>query len=214
MFRSPSNVLLLGLAACGGPQATGRTEPTCPLDRTVVLSSQQDVARVAGCTVLSGLAIRTGQRLDLAPLKDLETVQGDLVVGPSVGLETVSFAELKTIGGTLQITSNNNLTSVLLPRLARAGRIEIEANVELRSVALTQLVTVDGSVVVAGEGSLQVLDLAGLTTVGKDLVIADNPSLTILELANLASAGEIRVSNNKSLPLEVVDGIGAKTTPP
>lgn len=60
MSRSPSSALLLVLGACGGPQTTGSGEPKCPLDRTVVLSSQEDVTRIAGCTVLSSIAIRTG----------------------------------------------------------------------------------------------------------------------------------------------------------
>jgi hypothetical protein len=44
----------------------------CREDRVAAITSQDDVATFAGCRRVLGLAIRTGQTIDLAPLRDLE----------------------------------------------------------------------------------------------------------------------------------------------
>src|SRR5688572_15615187 len=91
--------LAAGVAACAGAPPTSATGASCPTDRIVTLGTQDEVDRFAGCTSASGLVIRTGAPLRLAPLRQLESITGDLVVGPTVGLEELSLAELRTVGG-------------------------------------------------------------------------------------------------------------------
>ncbi len=206
----PSSALVL-LAGC--PGAKPPRTPECPSDRTVLIAGQEDVARIAGCTALSSVTIRTGASINLAGLRALETITGDLAVGPTVGLEEVSLPELREVGGTIKITSNGSLHGVFLPRLETAGRFEIEANSALTSIALPRLVTSRGSLVIAQNGSLELIDLSELATVGKDLVITDNPVLTLIEAGKLAQVMDVRIEGNRGLPPDQVDGVRAKTLP-
>ncbi|MBL0213746.1 MAG: hypothetical protein IPQ07_07675 [Myxococcales bacterium] len=207
-----SFVVVFALAGCPGTRTAGT--PACPMDRTVVISSQEDVGRFAACTTASSLTIRTGATIDLAPLRGLESITGDLAIGPTVGMEEVAFAELREIRGTVKIASNGSLRGIFLPRLERAGRIEIEANASLTTIALPRLETTSGSILILENGVLELIDLSVLATVGKDLVIVDNPVLTLIEAGKLAQVVDLRVEGNRKLPPDQVDGIRAKTPPP
>ena len=170
---------LLIVVGCGPPLAIhDDPDRRCPTG-AVSLASQDDVARLAACPVASSIAMRTGAALDLGPLARLEVIDGDLRVGPSVGLERLALPRLRSIAGTFRVVGNGNLRAVALPALVRAGRIEIEGNVALTSVALPKLAAVD-SLAIIGEPELEMIDLSALATVG-ELVIADNPKLVILE---------------------------------
>lgn len=211
-MRLSRTSLLLVLAGC--PGAKMPETPACPTDRTAVIAGQEDVARLAACTTLSSVTIRTGAAIDLVGLRTLETITGDLAVGPTVGLDEVSLPELREVGGTVKITSNGSLHGVFLARLEQAGRFEIESNAALTSIALPRLVTSRGSLVIAQNGALELIDLSELATVGKDLVIADNPVLTLIEAGKLAQVMDVRIEGNRALPPDQVDGVRAKGPPP
>ena len=211
MRRSPSSALLVLLAACPGTRAAGA--PPCPTDRTVQLADQAAIDRFAGCTTASGVTVRTGATIDLGRLRSLETITGDLVIGPTLGLEEVALLELREVGGTIQVASNASLRGLLLPRLERAGRIQIESNSALVTIAMPRLATVGGSLVITGDGSLEVLELSGLVTVGKDLVITDNPRLGLILGGKLARVLEVRIERNLALDPAQIEGLRAKTPP-
>ncbi len=218
MHLSPSDLIRLGLvvvvlAGCPGPTKTAGT-PSCPTDRTVTISSQEDVLRFAACTTASSLTIRTGATISLAPLRGLETITGDLAVGPTVGMEELALPELREVGGTVRIESNGSLHGIFLPRLARAGRIEIEANAALTTISLPRLEAALGSFLIVDNDALELIDIPVLASVGKDLVITDNSVLTMIEAGNLASVQEVRIERNRKLPVEQVDAVRAKTPPP
>lgn len=213
MRLSRSSAIAIGvLAGCPGTRTVGT--PSCPMDRTVVISSQEDVDRFAACTTASSLTIRTGASISLAPLRALETITGDLAVGPTVGLEELAFPELREVGGAVKVASNGSLRGMFLPRLERAGRIEIEANASLTTIALPRLEAASGSILILENGVLELLDLSALVTVGKDMLIADNPVLALIEAGKLEQISELRVERNRALPPDQVDGIRAKTPPP
>jgi len=196
--------LALAFSACGGPRPGA---PRCPLDRTIVLDSQEAVERFAGCRTASAITIRTGAVLDLSPLGKLETVTGDVVVGPTVGLEEMSLRELRAIGGALRVTSNNQLRGLFLPRLEQAGRISVEGNASLTTVSLPRLARVLGSLVIAEDGSLELVDLSSLITIGKDLVIAGNPVLSLVEADRLTQVLDVRIEDNRRLPAEQAEAL-------
>ncbi len=214
MPRSLSNlVAVVVIAGCPGPTHTAST-PACPIDRTVVISSQDDVGRFAACTTASSLTIRTGATISLAPLRGLETITGDLAVGPTIGMEEVALPELREIGGAMRIESNGSLHGIFLPRLARAGPIDIEANAALTTISFPRLEAALGSFLILDNGALELIDIPVLASVSKDLVIADNPELGLIEAGNLATVQELRIERNRKLPVEQVDAVRAKTPPP
>jgi len=204
--------LLVALAACPGSRTAGT--PSCPQDRTVVIGSQDDVKRHAACESLSSLTVRTGAPVDLTPMSTLVTISGDLDVGPTVGIEELKLSELREVGGTVRIASNTSLLGLFLPRLEKAGRIEIESNASLTTIVLRRLTTVAGAFVVAQNSLLEVMDITELASVGKDLVVADNPSLTLIEGGKLEVVQEVRIEGNKKLPPDAADGLRVKTPPP
>jgi hypothetical protein len=183
---------------------------TCPHDKVVDLGLQEDVAKVAGCAMAGGVRIRTGATIDVSPLHELAEISGDLAVGPTVGLDTVSFNGLLRVGGTIRIVSNGSLRGVYLPRLEHAGRIEIDGNVVLSTISMPRLVDVTGSLVVTDNADLELLSAGNLESVGGELVLVDHPKLDLLELGKLAHTQTIRIENNPKVPSDVVDQLRNK----
>ncbi len=214
MRRSRSSWTVVALlAGCGAPRGTS-SSPSCPSDRNLVLSSQDDVARSVTCSSASGLTIRTGASIDVSSLRALESITGDLTIGPTVGVSEISLLELREIGGSIRVASNGSLRGLFLPRLEKAGRISIEANVSLGTVSMPRLDEVAGSILITNDAELELLDLSSLTTVGKELVILDNPKLVLIEAGRLTRAESIRVDGNPALPVEQLEALRAKTSPP
>lgn len=205
-------ILLLVLAGCPGARAPSK--PKCPVDRTWMIAAQDDVEALAGCTAASAVTIRSGATITLGPLRTLETITGDLIVGPTVGMEELSLLELREVGGTVRVVANGSLRGMFLPRLERAGGISVEGNAGLATISLPRLQSVQGSLVLSEDGSLELIDLSALVTVGKDLVITGNPKLTLIEADKLTTVLEVRVEDNSQLPAEQVDALRAKTPVP
>ena len=201
---------LLALSGCflfrGGDGAR------CPRDRTVVLGTQDEVAAFAGCKRASGVTIRTGATIDLAPLDQLAEIGGDLVIGPTVGFEEVAFHGLARVGGAIHVADNGSTRGLFLPRLADAGRIEIDGNVALKTISVPNHARVAGAFVVTDNRSLELLDASLLVTVGKELVLSGHPKLGLVELGHLAHADIIRIEADPKLPAELVEQLRAKAT--
>jgi hypothetical protein len=183
--------------------------PSCPTDRTVRLSSQADVAAFATCETARGIAIRTGATVDVSSLHALTTISGDLVIGPTVGVDVVTLSELREVGGAIIVADNGSLHGLALPRLEKAGRISIEANVSLQSIALPRLAEVTGGVDVSDNHDLEVFDAQALTRVGGDLVVANHPELTVVELGSLKAAAAVRFENDPKITPDVVEAVRA-----
>ena len=210
--RSSAGVALavLGLAGCGlfHPAAPA----SCPADRTVVLASQSDVVAFQTCLTARGIALRTGATVDVAPLH-VTTITGDLVIGPTVGVEAVSLSELRAVDGAIVVMGNGSLHGLFLPRLERAGRIVVEGNVSLASIAMPRLAEVTGGMTISDNHDLEILDAPALVQVGGDLVLVNHPQLTIVELGALRSAAAVRFDALPKLAAEVLDGLRARASP-
>jgi hypothetical protein len=206
-------LLLVSLAACGAPQQPG--EPQCNPDAKIVLGGQDDVDAARGCLTIESLTIRTGAALDLAPLKKLHVVLGDLVVGPSVALEDLQLPQLYS-AGTITITGNGDLHGVILPKLASAGAIRIAGNVSLTTITMPALAKVSGDIAITGHAELGIVNLAALETIGGALKLADNAKLTLVDATALQRAAAVRVDNNPMLDTAAVDALHAKavSSPP
>ncbi|HEX5063856.1 MAG TPA: hypothetical protein VFV99_30965 [Kofleriaceae bacterium] len=184
---------------------------SCPKDRTVELGLQDEVKKLAGCTQVSRLVIRTGATLELSPLAELEEITGDLSIGPTVGLDEAAFNGLLHVGGTIRVANNGSLRGLFFPRLERAGRIEIENNVVLNSISMPRLAAVDGAAVIADNGGLEMISAPLLVSVGKELVISGHAKLNLLEMSHLATVEALRVENNPKLPPETVEQLTSKS---
>jgi hypothetical protein len=204
MRRSPSSrapvvavAAAVALGACGAapPPAAPRS---CPPE--LAIAGQDDVAGAASCRAARAVTIKTGAPLDLAPLGELATITGDLTIGPSVGLTEVSLGGLRAVGGAIRVASNGDLHGLFLPRLERAGRLEIEANAALATLSVPRLAEVTGAVAIRGNPDLELLDASALVAVGAELAIAGNAKLVLIEAARLERAAAVHVENNALLP--------------
>lgn len=205
-------VLLALLPGCflfrGGDSAK------CPTGRTVELSLPEDVTKFAGCERASGILIRTGATIDVTPLRELEEITGDLVIGPTVGVDTVAFNGLLRVGGTIRVANNGSLRGLYFPRLQKVGRIEVENNVVLMSISLPRLGSVAGSMVIADNNALEMIGAGTLATIGQELVISGHPKLNLLEMTQLSQLSTIRLEENPKLPAEVTEQLRSKASTP
>lgn len=202
------------LVACGTrPPSPPPASPSCPTDRSVVLASQTDVARFATCTTARAVTIRSGGKLDTSALRALATITGDLVIGPTVAVEDVTLGELRVIGGTLRVVGNGVLQGLFLPRLERAGQIEIEGNVAATTISLPRLAEVRGSLRVTDNASLELLDVPALVSIDQELVLLGVPTLSLVEAAQLQHVGSIRIDAPKLAP-DVADRLRASGAAP
>jgi len=180
----------------------------------VVLGSQDDVTGFAGCKTASGVTIRTGATIDLTPLRELEQITGDLVIGPTVGIEEAALNGLMHVGGAVRVSMNPSLRGLFLPRLEDAGRIAVDNNVTLTTIALPRIATVYGSIVLADNRALELVSIPELVTVGHELVILDHPKLTLVQAGRLNVAEAVRVEGNPKLPADLVEQMRDKATIP
>jgi len=184
--------------------------PACPFE--VAIAGRGDVARVAGCQTAGRVAIRTGAALDVSAMH-LREVTGDLVIGPSVGVDEIRLPELREIQGALRIVGNGDLHGVYLPALARVSRIEIAGNVALTTIALPRLAAVGGGVSITDNSDLELIDAPALVTIGASLAIANDPNLALVEMPILARAGSVRIEACPKLPAETVDALASRRAP-
>jgi len=163
--------------------------------------------------VLAGVTIRSAAELDTSGLAALATITGDLVIGPTVGIDTVSLGGLRTVGGNVRVVSNGLLQGVFLPRLEQAGRIEIEGNVALTTVSLPRLARVDGAVRVTDNAELALLDVPVLAVIDQALVLAADPKLELVDAGALQHAGSVALDVPK-LPADVAARLRAAAPRP
>ncbi len=203
-------VLLLA-AGCFSSRGGGEG-PHCPTDRSVELGLQEEVKKLAGCTTVAGIVIRTGATIDVSPLKELEEITGDLTIGPTIGLDEVAFNGLLRVGGTIRVANNSSLRGLFFPRVERIGRIEVENNAVLSSISMPRLTAVDGAMVIADNGRLELVSAPLLATVGKELVISGHTKLSLVEMASLTTVEATRIEGNPKLSADVVERLTSKST--
>jgi len=204
------------LIGCGGRVTTSPAVASCATDRAVVLASQADIARIASCTTARGVMIRSGGALDTSALRALTTITGDLVIGPTVGVEHVTLGELRTVGGTIRVASNGLLQGVFLPRLEHAGRIEIDGNAVLTTLSMPRLVAVHGELRIVDNVNLELVDVSALAAIDQALVLAGAPRLALVEADQLQRAASVEIDAAK-LPPDVaarLRAIAAGPSPP
>lgn len=180
----------------------------------VDLSLPEDVTKFAGCKTASGIRIRTGATIDVTALSDLEEISGDLVIGPTVGVDSIAFNGLLEVRGTIRVANNGSLRGLFLPRLERAGRIEVDNNAVLSTISMPRLATVKGAMVITDNNALELVTATLLTSLGQELVIAGHPNLNLLEMPRVSHMATIRLEANPKLPPEVADQLRSKVAAP
>jgi hypothetical protein len=204
--------LLVALMACGAAPGSPAA-PRCPTDRPVVLASQADIARLARCTTVPGVTIRSGAALDTSALHALVMITGDLVIGPTVGTSEIALRELRVVVGTIRVAGNTLMQGLFLPKLEHAGRIEIEGNAAVTTVSLPKLAAVHGALRITDNASLELADLSALAAIDQELVLTGDPELALVEAPALEAAASVQIEVPK-LSTEVADRLRAIAATP
>ncbi|HEV7557954.1 MAG TPA: hypothetical protein VGO00_20950 [Kofleriaceae bacterium] len=197
------------LVVLAGCHAAVPSAPSC--DRDVMISSPDDVAAIASCTSVRALSIKTAASIQLGGLR-LESIAGDLRVGPTVAMDEMSLPVLRTVGGAVHVSANGSLHGVFLPALEHAGRIEVTGNVELATLSIPKLAETD-ALVVTDCAELEVIDAGSLVTVTGDVVVAGAPNLDVVDAPHLARIHTLRIDAAPKLPTDVVDRLTAALSP-
>jgi len=202
-------------AACGAgpPRPVAPVASSCPTERPVVLASQADIHRIVRCTTLAGIMIRSGAALDTSVLRALTTITGDLAIGPTVGTQEITFGVLQVVEGAIRVTDNGLMQGLFLPRLERAGRIEIDGNVAVTTISLPRLAAVRGALRITSNASLELVDMPMLLSVDQELVLTGDPQLTLVDAAQLQRTSVVRIEVPK-LPGDVADRLRATAAAP
>jgi hypothetical protein len=206
---SPASSATTGTA---GTPATGTTAD-CPVDRPVLLARRADLARIAPCTALAGVVIRTAAPLQTSALRGLVTITGDLVIGPTVAVDEVTLAGLRAVDGAIRIVGNGLLRGVFLPRLEHAGRIEIDGNAVLTTISMPHLQGVRGALRITDNAQLELVEVSALTAIDGELVIERSPRLALVEAAQLRRAGSVQLEL-PALPADVAARLRAVAATP
>merc|ERR1711977_442341 len=120
----------------------------------------------------------TSNLVSLAPLENLEVVDGNLGIAFSEALTKIALPSLTEVGGNLKISYNAALTALSLPSLTEVGgNLAINRNAALTEIALPSLTEVGGHLEVGGllgiirNDALTEISLPLLTEVGGNLGI-------------------------------------------
>jgi len=181
------------LAACGGTEAPQPSiSRPCPAGGATVQVDDESAA-----------------------LKACTSVGGDLAVGPSFALRSLSgLARIERVAGELDVSGNLELTGVYLPALtAIDGDLVVENNRQVATVSLHRLVEVKGDLTVRDNRELLRLDLGALRRVGGRLEVSGHPQLDAVVLDRLERAGELVLEDNPAWPAQDVERLTRRLAP-
>jgi len=125
------------------------------------------------------------------------TILGNLTVAQTFAGPLLDLPLLRAVGGTFQLSSNAQLTSVSMPLLSSiGGDLLVQSNERLTTLDLFQIVSVGLSLVVTRNAQLEKLSSVSffpttflrLATVGLDLFITEN-ALPCIDFLVLTSVG-------------------------
>lgn len=205
------------------PQATVVTGPMAPeacKQVHIVATNTASLQPFLGCHEIASLTARTGAAIDFGVLTNLETVHGDVRIGPSVAINEIALPALQVIHGALRVAGNTAVTGVFASRLQQVGTMEFANNAALATISLPKLQSVAGDFVVQRNSDLSTVLAPSLQRVKGRVGLLSCRSLEMLEFSKQFSAGEIEMAGLPRLDWTMVPGAppqppqSAAPTPP
>ncbi|EGD79825.1 hypothetical protein PTSG_10808 [Salpingoeca rosetta] len=131
-------------------------------------------------------------------LSELTSVLGKLEV-EGVGLQTLLFASLHTVGGMVVLLQNVALTTFYAPALFHAGGVVISNNHQLSTVVTSKLSVVDGPLTISNNPTLSAVSVMSLASVTGDLTLREL-AVSSLDFSTLSAVGgKMDISDNQYL---------------
>lgn len=117
-----------------------------------------------------------------------ETVSENVLVAGNGSVLGVAFPQLRSIGGSVQLTGEVVCKSLKMPALDYVGgTLLVSANPELEEVDVAGLTRVGGVTITENEALLTIGGLPALTDVDMTMAITRNPSLAQCEVDQIAA---------------------------
>ncbi len=187
--------LLLGAGACGSSSKSDDDKIVCEgkiYQGTLSVDNKTEMARMEGITCLQGSLVLSSRGCrgqpkalpDLNVLKDLEVIEGDVVLQGATG-ELSALKNLRRVGR-LQVC-NSDAVSISFPHLAQ-GDVLVQGSqaLDLPALKTSRLVSVQSD-------SLKELDLPALATTGR-VVVSASPAFERLSVPQLQSVASLELS--------------------
>lgn len=153
------------------------------------ITNTMEVKTLDGVTAITGDLNINAPGLSSIELPSLTSVGGNLDMQSNDVLESFSLPALTEVGGFLSVSSNTALTSFDLPKLSKVGgQMDLKDSV-LTSFHLPELQSVGSGLWVENNNAMTSFDLPKLTTVGDELKVYYHDVLTSLTLPALTEIG-------------------------
>jgi len=156
----------------------------------LTLSTQEEVDAQACLSAVNGQLTITGTGTDFAPIRNLNSVDADLVVTGSEAVTIAGFGNaLSEVGGSIILSDNPNLTTMdFNPNMSVFGDVTIQNNDALTSLAGVEFIGQCGFCSVAGD---------------------DPPRADTIQFVDPAAAGDDAADGGGQDPGNEFDGGGA-----
>lgn len=186
--------VVLALIGCHGAHPATAAHG-CPETGPAIVQGPEDVVALAGCARLPGLVVRTAAPLELSALR-VATIDGDLRIGPTLAIGTISLPALTEVRGTVRVGGNGDLSGLFLPALVHAGAVELADDPSLTSVSAPALASIDGALSLARLPALELIETSSLARVGA-LDVRGVPALVTWVGPPAAVAGAVTIDAPK-----------------
>jgi hypothetical protein len=199
------------VASCGHAIKTAnrRTASECA-QSDVVASDAESIEVYRGCREVKSLRVRSGATLTLSALAELQTVAGDIVVGPSIAVDDVSLPKLRRVGGVVRVSGNMSLTGWYAPELVSVAGVEVADNPVLATLALPRVEHVTRDVTVQRNPALSTILLANLSAIDGALILVRNRQLNIVTTHAAFRASRVEMTDLPALDWTTVPGAPIK----
>ncbi|KAG0349345.1 hypothetical protein BG004_007529 [Podila humilis] len=151
----------------------------------VRIASEADLAAVSACSIFSGTATISGANINTISWPTLKSLTGTIKITSNPHLAALNFEGLKTSTGTITIYNNTILNAVNMPNLQSANSLEIVTAPNLRQLALSSVQSVNTLKIedtgLDNTGSLPWSTLNQVT----DLGVSNNKYLRAIEMPSL-----------------------------
>ncbi|KAF9431592.1 hypothetical protein BGZ76_000099 [Entomortierella beljakovae] len=191
MTRLSSSILLLISAAI----AVSAQQESCA--NKIQITSEADLSSLASCSTFSGAATVTSQTITAINLPALKSLTGTITVSSNCHLTTLSLDGLQSSTGKITLFNNTVLTTVNLPNLQSISGLEVVTAPNLRQLLIPNVKTLKTLKVedtgLDNSGNLPWSSLHNVT----DLGVSNNKFLKNIDMPALTSvAGHLVIAAN------------------
>lgn len=172
--------MLFNLAVFAALAAAVTADNSCLFSRTTVTAATA-LSSLASCPTLDGQVTVSGSQLGSVDLSSIKEIKGDLKVFNLSSITDISFNQLQTISGLLEIDACTQLHVIDLSSLTEAEQLSLISLPSLATINLNKGISKAGTIEVSDTALSSLQGLTNYNTVGT-LNINNNKNISSIEL--------------------------------